>query len=170
MQERARAHRRGTRDEDRVTRRLRAACLLVAAALAAACATVYEERATEHQLAEVSREVPGLRRPRLVPIHAETSVVAFGLLNEARVNRESPLSTVTQRALEAARRGRRDAVAGGPFPELTDQVLVNALRLSQGDAALAGLSLVVASPAPPSPALAAAARDAKVRLLHRPLR
>jgi hypothetical protein len=153
-----------------VTRIRSAAHALLVALLALGCATVYPEAETERQLAQVAREVS--RRPpaRVVAIHADTGVAAFGLLTEARGNPESPLSAGAYRALAAARRGRRVVVAGGPFADLNDRVLCNALALAGDEGSLAGLSLVVASPAPPSPALGAAARRAGVRLSHRALR
>jgi hypothetical protein len=60
-------------------------------------------------------------------------------------------------------------VAGGPFPDLTDQVLRNALEL-QPESGLPGLQLLVASAEPPSAELLGAARRARVRLFHRDLR
>ena len=138
--------------------------------LAVGCATVHPEVETDRQLARVAREVSARPPARVLPIHADTSVAAFGLLTEARGNPESPLSAGAYRALAAARRSRRVVVAGGPFANLTDKVLCNALALAGEEGALAGLSLVVASPVPPSPALGAAARRAGVRLTHRALR
>jgi hypothetical protein len=82
---------------------------------------------------------------------------------------DSPLSASLARQLAAAKRSHRDVVAGGPFADLTEQVLHNALTLQQ-DGALAGLSLVLASQQQPSPALLAAARRTHVRLLYRSFR
>jgi hypothetical protein len=137
--------------------------------VATACATTYSEPELERRLGRVGAATRSLRRPRVVAIHADTRIAAFGLLAEARANADSPLSAALGRSLAAAHRGRRDLVAGGHFADLTDRVVCNALSL-QPEAGLAGLRLVVASQEPPSPELEAAARRARVRLLYRAFR
>jgi hypothetical protein len=146
-----------------------AAALVLLVVAAAGCATVYPEDELEERLERIGAATRGLRRPRPAPIHADTRVAALGLLAEARANADSPLSAALGRQLAAAHRTRRDVVAGGPFADLTDRVLRNALSL-QDDGALAGLQLVVASQDPPSPELQNAARRTRVRLLYRPFR
>jgi len=146
-----------------------AAALLCFAAVAAGCMTVYREDELEQRLERVGAATRGLRRPRTALIHADTRVAALGLLAEARANVDSPLSASLGRQLAAAHRSRRDVVAGGPFADLTDQVLRNALAL-QEEGALAGLQLVVASREQPSGELVSAARRSQVRLLYRAFR
>jgi hypothetical protein len=143
--------------------------LLLVAALAAGCMTVHREDELELRLERLGAATPGLRRPRTAVIHADTRVAALGLLAEAHANADSPLSASLGRQLAAAHRSRRDVVAGGPFADLTDRVLRNALAL-QGQGALAGLQLVVASQEPPSAELESAARRTRVRLLYRAFR
>lgn len=139
------------------------------AALTAGCVTIHREDELEDRLERLGAATRGLRRPRVVAIHADTRVVAFGLLAEARANADSPLSSDLARSLAAAHRSRRDVVTGGPFADLTDQVLRNALSL-QGGTGLPGLKLIVASGEKPSPELARAARQARVELVHRDFR
>jgi hypothetical protein len=143
--------------------------LLLLAAAAAGCVTVHREDELQQRLERLGAATQGLRHPRTAPIHADTRVAAFGLLAEARANVDSPLSASLGRQLAAAHRSRRDVVAGGPFADLTDQVLRNALAL-QRDGALAGLRLVVASRERPSGELQAAARRTRVQLLYRAFR
>ena len=145
------------------------AAFLLLAALSIACATPYTEAELEQRLERLGAATSGLRRPRVVAIHADSRVAALGLLAEARANADSPLSAALGRRLAAAQRSRRDVVAGGPFADLTDLALRNALAL-QPEAGLAGLRLVVASAEPPSGELESAARRARVRLLYRAFR
>ncbi len=143
--------------------------LALLAVVIAGCATVYREEELEKRLERIGAATAGLRRPRTAPIHADTRVEALGLLAEARANADSPLSASVARQLAAAHRSRRDVVAGGPFADLTDQVLRNALS-SQQDAGLRGLKLVVASQEEPSGKLRVGARRTGVRLLYRAFR
>jgi hypothetical protein len=143
--------------------------LVLFAALLLACATPPTEADLEQRLERLGSATQGLRRPRVVAIHADTRAVAFGLLMEARANADSPLSVAVSRRLAAAHLTHRDLVAGGPFGDLNDRVLCNALALQQ-EKNLSGLQLVFASPDPPSRALLVAAGKAHVRLLHRSFR
>jgi hypothetical protein len=143
--------------------------LLLVALLVAGCATPYTEAELEQRLERVGAATGGLRRPRVVAIHADSRAAALGLLAEARANADSPLSAALGRSLAAAHRSRRDVVAGGPFADLTDRALRNALAL-QPEAGLPGLRLVVASQERPSGELQNAARRARVRLIYRAFR
>ncbi len=146
-----------------------AALLAVVGVVAGGCATVYHEAELEQRLERLGAATKELRRPRTAPIHADTRVAAFGLLAEARANVASPLSASLARQLASAKRSHRDLVAGGPFADLTEQVLRNALAL-QEDGALEGLKLLVASQEQPSQTLLLAARRTRVRLLYRAFR
>ncbi len=143
--------------------------LALLAALAAGCITVHREDELEQRLERLAAATKELRRPRAFAIHADTRLAALGLLAEARANRDSPLSAALGRSLAAAQRSHRDLVAGGPFADLTEQVLRNALAL-QDEKGLPGLQLLVASQEPPSPELLGAAQRARVRLAYRAFR
>jgi hypothetical protein len=149
--------------------RVAATIVLLLAALAAGCVTTYQEEDLEDRLERLASATRGLRRPRAFAIHADTRMAALVLLAEARASRDSALSVALRSSLAAAQQQRRDLVAGGPFPDLTDQVLRNALEL-QPESGLPGLQLLVASAEPPSAELLGAARRARVRLFHRDLR
>ena len=149
--------------------RIARALWLLASLASLACATAYGEDELERRLARLGEATAALRRPRVVAIHADSKVEALGLVAEARMNADSPLSAMLARQLAAAKRTRRDVVAGGPYPDLNDLVLSNALAL-EAEGSLAGLTLLVASANPPSPQLAGAARRARVHLLHRSFR
>jgi hypothetical protein len=62
----------------------------------------------------------------------------------------------------------RTLVVGGPYSELCDQVLLNALALRR-DRPLRGLTLLFVAPDPPSPSVTAAASAASAQLYHRKL-
>jgi len=147
----------------------RSAALALLVLVVAACATPPTEADLEDRLERLGAATHGLRRPRVIAIHADTRTHAFGLLMEARANVDSPLSAVISRQLASAHRTHRDLIAGGPFGDLNDRVLCNALAL-QDEKGLTGLQILVASPDEPSRALTLAARKAHVRLLHRAFR
>jgi hypothetical protein len=130
---------------------------------------VYREDEFEKRLERIGAATQDLRRPRTALIHADTRMVALGLLAEARANVDSPLSVSLGRQLAAAQRSRRDVVAGGPFADLTEQVLRNAFAL-QKEGGLEGLKLLLATQQQPSPALRHAAARTRVRLLYRDFR
>jgi hypothetical protein len=146
--------------------------LLLALVLATglcACVTALTEDQVEDRLQVAAKPVASARPKRLIPIYAETSFVAKALLTEARVNPESPLSVSVSRRIEIAAQRRLQVVVGGPYPDLTDQVVTNALRL-QPEKGLRGATLVFVSPQRPSPQLQAAAKQAQARLYHREFR
>ena len=146
-----------------------AAALALLAALAAGCATVQSEGEFEQRLERIGAATKGLRRPRVFAIHADTRIAALGLLAEASANADSPLSAALGRNLAAAHRSHRDLVAGGPFADLTERVLRNALAL-QDESGLPGLRLLVASQEPPTAELLGAARRARVHVVYRSFR
>ena len=124
----------------------------------------------EGKLAAAAASVPGQgRKPQLFPIFAETKTEAWILLADARSDPESPQSRQLSVHLATAASRRQALVVGGPYAELCDQVLLNALALRR-DRPLRGLTLVFVAPAPPSPSVTAAASAASARFYHRLLR
>jgi hypothetical protein len=132
-----------------------------------ACVTTLSEADLERELQQAARSSK-LAGAALIPVYAETKLVARALLFEAQREPESEFSVLVSRRMEVAARRRTGVVVGGPYPELADQILRNALSLHR-EKGLAGLVVLLVSPAPPSPALAQAARTARTRLVHRPL-
>jgi hypothetical protein len=152
--------------------RLALRSLLVALLVApwlGACVTALTEDEIEDRLEVAAKPVATARPRRVIPIYAETSFVAKALLTEARVNAESPLSVSVSRRIEIAAQRRLQVVVGGPYPDLTDQVVTNALRL-QPEQGLRGATLVFVSAQRPSPQLLDAAKQAQLRLYHREFR
>lgn len=80
---------------------------------------------------------------------------------------ESPLeeSRVLAALFESAGRESVEVVVGGPYPPLTEQVLLDALVLARS-ARLSGLRVVIVSPEPPAPALRAALEASAVAWAH----
>ena len=122
------------------------------------------------KLAAAAASLPAPRRkPQFFPIFAETRTEAWILLADARSDPASPLSRQLSSHLSTATSRRQALVVGGPYSNLCDQVLLNAL-LSHRDRPLRGLTLLFVAPDPPSPAVTAAASAVSARLYHRPLR
>jgi hypothetical protein len=143
---------------------------LAAALLALGCVTPMTRDELQAKLAAAAASVPALgRKPQYFPIFAETKTEAWVLLADARSDPGSPLSSQLSTHLATASSRRQALVVGGPYSELCDRVLLNALSLRR-DRPLRGLTLVLVAPDPPSPSLTAAASAASARLYHRPLR
>lgn len=131
------------------------------------CVTPLSEAEIGQQL-ERATEGMRLGRSRVMPITAETGLLAKALLYEARADRRSELSRQLSRRIAVAAKRRQHVVVGGPYPDLSDQVLSNALLLNDAEQ-LAGIKVVLVSAETPSPRLARAASGAGVRLYHRSL-
>jgi hypothetical protein len=142
--------------------------LLGACLLAAGCVTPITEEELETRLELAAEPFEALGRRRLIPIYAETSFIARALLTEARVNPESPLTTQVSKRLGIAARRKFHVVLGGPYPDLSDRILLNAFALNRKQG-LAGLTIVYVSDARPSFELAEAASEVHAHLHHRPL-
>jgi hypothetical protein len=137
-------------------------------ALGAGCATALSKAEVEVRLEQAASELTGQRRSRVIPIYAESQQAAWGLLTEAKVDSDSPLSKRTNRRMALAAKRRSIVVVGGPYAGLSDRVVTNAIALDT-EHELSGLQLVFVSPESPSTDLQSAARSASVRLVHRAL-
>lgn len=137
--------------------------------LAIGCATPLTEADLEAKLQAAGATVSRPGRKRVIPIYAESKTSAWTLLAEAKVDPESRLSAQLGKRLALARRRGLSTIVGGPYPALSDQVVLNAFGLCR-DGDLSGLTVVFVSPERPSQALAQAAARAKVRLHYRALR
>ena len=143
---------------------------VLGALLALGCVTPMTRDELQGKLAAAAASVPALgRKPQYFPIFAETKTEAWILLADARSDPESPQSRELSAHLASAASRRQALVVGGPYSELCDQVVLNALALRR-DRPLRGLTLVFVAPEPPSPSVTAAASAASARLYHRPLR
>ena len=106
---------------------------------------------------------------RVFPVYAQTKMEAWVLRSEAKSGPESsPLSRELADGFRLGQRRRVDYVVGGPFPELTERLVLNGLILNKGRT-LPGLRIVLVSPAAPTPELQRAARASRVRVEHRVL-
>jgi hypothetical protein len=142
-------------------------CLALLAALVAGCVTPGTEQDVEARLERAAAPLVAGRKTRVYPIWAETRIVAFGLLTEAKGDPASPLSLRLSRSIALAARRGQSVVVGGPYPELCDRVLQNVFELNREEP-LRGLRLVLVSSSPPTPELASAASRARANLYHRP--
>ncbi|HEY8154904.1 MAG TPA: hypothetical protein VII72_12320 [Myxococcota bacterium] len=137
------------------------------ALLALGCVTPMTQEELAGKLAAAAASVPGQgRKPQVFPIFAETKTEAWVLLADARSDPESPQSRQLSAHLATAASRRQVLVVGGPYPDLCDQVVLNAFALRR-DRPLRGLTLVFVAPAPPSASVTAAASAASARLVHR---
>ena len=139
---------------------------LLIAAFAVACATPVTEKDVTQQLTEAARPYARKGPQQVIPVYAESKMVAIGLLGEARNQTDSDLSRRVGLQLARAHRRGAHAVVGGPYPDLSDRVLANALTLnSKGQ--LRGLNVVFVSAEIPTPELIAASRASQTRIHHR---
>ena len=147
------------------SRRTLGLCLALGALLALGCVTPVTEDELEQSLEQSASRIPDLGRKRVIPIYAETRLLARALLLEAKADPDSKLSALLGKRIAAASKRRMSVVVGGPYPDLTEQVLANAFALNQEDG-LAGMKVVLVSSRGPSPDLTRAAREARARLYH----
>jgi hypothetical protein len=154
--------------ELRLRRRL--AVSLLGAALSLGCASPLTPAELEGRLEEAAASASDPRAAHQVfPVHAPTRIAALTLLSEARSDPRSGLSFQLGRRFASASGRRMNFVVGGPYSDLCDQVVRNALSMNR-ERGLRGLSVVFVAPEPPSAELRAAAASVHARLQHRPLR
>ena len=155
----------------RIDRLNRAAIVaLLVGCLLAGCATKMTERELDGRLSRESQTgSPRQAIRRVFPVYAQTKMEAWILRSEAKSDpASSPLSLQLADGFRLGQRRRVDYVVGGPFPALSEQLVLNGLRMNEGRA-LPGLRIVLVSPAAPTPELRRAASASRVRLEHRVL-
>ncbi len=143
---------------------------LLAGCLLAGCATKMTARELETRLNRESQTVASRQAIRRVfPVYAQTKMEAWILRWEAKTEPESsPPSLQLADGFRIGQLRKVDYVVGGPFPELSDQLVLNGLLLNEGRA-LPGLRIVLVSPAAPTSELRRAASARRVQLEHRVL-
>ena len=139
---------------------------LLAVLASAGCATAVTETDVKLQLTETARPFAGMGPQQVIPVYAESRMVAIGLLVEARNDSQSELSRGIALQLKRARQRKANAVVGGPYPDLSDRILANALNLN-AKGQVRGLRIVFVSEAQPTPELLAAVRQSEARLHYR---
>jgi hypothetical protein len=147
-----------------------AVAALLAGCLLAGCATKMTARELDGRLNRESQAIASRQAIRRVfPVYAQTRMEALILRTEAKAEPESsPLSRQLADGFRLGQRRRVDYVVGGPFPDLSDRLVLNGLLLNKGRP-LPGLRIVLVSPAAPTPELRQAASTMRVRLEHREL-
>jgi hypothetical protein len=143
---------------------------LVAACLLAGCATKMTARELDARLNRESQTVASRQAIRRVfPVYAQTKMEAWLLRSEAKTEPESSLlSLQLADGFRIGQLRKVDYVVGGPFPELSDELVLNGLLLNEGRA-LPGLRIVLVSPAAPTSELRRAASARRAQLEHRVL-
>ena len=143
---------------------------LVAACLLAGCGTKMSARDLDARLNRESQTVAARKAIRRVfPVYAQTKMEAWILRSEAKTEPESsPLSLQLADGFRIGQLRKVDYVVGGPFPELSDELVLNGLLLNEGRA-LPGLRIVLVSPAAPTSELRRAANARRAQLEHRVL-
>ena len=142
--------------------------LLVAGFVAAGCATSFTSQGLDDRLELRGTEVRGLTRPRIFPIYAGSRIEAITLLADARNAPRHRISLDLAQQISLARTRVIHFVVGGPYADLNQRVVTNALDYYE-DRPLPGLVLVYVSPREPSSELVALARSHRVRMIHRSL-
>jgi hypothetical protein len=143
--------------------------LVAIAFVALGCATTMAEPELEARLARVAAESapPGTAR-RVFPVWAGTRLAALTLLADARGDPRSGESLRLGQAFARGASRPTTVVVGGPYPDLSERIVLNALEL-QRERGVPKLTIVLVGPEAPSAALEAAAAAAGARLRHRPL-
>jgi len=147
-------------------RLLELAVLALLLSALAGCASKIDRRQLMNELRSIKG--PKGQVTRVVPIHADTRMEALARLGEARSEPRSSLSLDLGKQLKITRSRRMTFVVGGPYPDLADQIVQNALEYNKG-AALPGLTLVYVSPDPPTDELKVAFKRKRARLFHKKL-
>jgi hypothetical protein len=141
------------------------------AALAAqllGCATLSQED-LERELRRAGESVPGLGRDFLVfPVHADSKLAAWTLRAESRTEGGSSLAERLGYDFERAERRSIKIVVGGSYPDLTRDVVLEALARHSDDD-LSRLTLVVVGAGEYAGELQRAARARRVRFIPRDL-
>ena len=143
---------------------------LLAGCLLAGCGTKMTSRELDARLNRESQTVASRQAIRRVfPVYAQTKMEVWILRSEAKTEPESSLlSLQLADGFRIGQLRKVDYVVGGPFPELSDQLILNGLLLNEGRA-LPGLRIVLVSPAAPTPELQRAASARRAQLEHRVL-
>ena len=143
---------------------------LLAGCLLAGCGTKMTSRELDARLNRESQTVASRQAIRRVfPVYAQTKMEVWILRSEAKTEPESSLlSLQLADGFRIGQLRKVDYVVGGPFPELSDQLILNGLLLNEGRA-LPGLRIVLVSPAAPTPELRRAASERRAQLEHRVL-
>jgi hypothetical protein len=133
------------------------------------CATPLTESDVEARLRSAASSVRGLGSDFLVvPVHADSKVAAWTLMAEARAEGATAMSRrLSHDFLREAQR-RRSIVIGGPFSELTREIVLDAFGLLE-DRSLDGLTLVYVGEAAQAGDLRLATRARRARFHHREL-
>lgn len=142
---------------------------VVGIALAAGCATPPSDARVEAELRRLGAEVRELgRAPRIVVLNAGSQMDAWGKISASQADGPSTRMQALGSQLAKADRRRVGVVMGGPFPQLNDRMVLDALAAS-GTGPLPGLTLLLVSPEPPHEDVRLEARRRRIRLVHRAL-
>jgi len=148
---------------------VRSGIVIVLTAAALACATPPTDAEVESDLRRLSADVRGLGpSPRLVVLNAGSSMDAWSHVAESRADGPSTRARALGRRFAKGSQRRVGIVVGGPFPQLNDRMVLDALEAA-GSGPLPGLTLVMVSPEPPEEQLRIAALRRRVKLVHRRL-
>ncbi len=151
-----------------ITSTTRRATVLGLGLLALACATLSESE-VEARLRRAAASVRGIGSDFLVvPIHADSHVAAWTLVAEARGEGATAMSRRLSHDFRRGAKRRQSIVIGGPFSELTREIVMDAFGLLE-DQTLDGLTLVYVGEAAHSGELRLAARARRARFHHREL-
>lgn len=141
---------------------------LALVALLAACATPLSQEDLERELRRAGASA-GLGRSFLVfPVHADSKLAAWTLRAESHTEGGSPLAERLGYDFERAERRTIKIVVGGSYPDLTRDVVLEALERQSG-ANLSRLTLVVVGAGKYTDELQRAARARRIRFVSRDL-
>lgn len=139
------------------------------ALLAVACTIPPTESEVESDLRRIAAKVRPAGELRVVALHAGSRMDAWAQMTESTAEGEDWSSQQVRRLARAFNRADRRRVAvvtGGPYTQLNERVVLEALN-SVKPPRLSGLTLVFVSPDPPSADIRGAASQRGSALVHR---
>ena len=149
-----------------MSKRLVLSLLVALAGVVTGCITPMTQEDVRQRIEDVAGRLGDGKGQRIYPIYAETKLVAWAKLTEAEREPDSgPSAQLAKRLKRAASRDQR-VVVGGPYPELSDRILANALSANR-DGSLEGLTIIFVSSTQPSAALSQEAQNTHTRIVHR---
>ena len=137
------------------------------AGLALACATTLSLDDLDQRLRLVGRSVQGAQAEFLtLPVHADSQVAAWTLLAEARSDEGSGMGRALNHDFRRSVQRPITVVVGGPWPDLTREVVLEAWLLQERETR-PNLTLIYVGPEEYADELGDVTRRHRARFVHR---
>jgi hypothetical protein len=135
--------------------------------VALACATTLSQEDLDQRLRLVGRSVQGAKAEFLtLPVHADSRLAAWTLLAEANSDEGSGMGRALNYDFRRSQERPITVVVGGPWPELTRQVVLEAWLLQEREMR-PNLTLIYVGPEEYADELGDLTRRHRARFVHR---